>query len=262
MEGLATQREAFCLGSLRITSVGLQLPPAGLPIALSCPPLRPPEPPWPAPQSQLDFASLGGDLLLEIGAGLDPLGLLSPLHRPGQQPLRPGSGLSTARHSALLHGASASSAGGSRPAPAAHSQAQQASSMITGRRSDAGDANAASFLRSPGIGGGTPRVPALFKSPEEQGPAGLQSLRGAPATAQQPHRAPQPRRPSLFSPAAFSAHGASPAPGGGGARSSTRVEAVAAAAPGGGGGAASRRTLVTVQTGRLDSLDNYLAEVG
>lgn len=201
----------------------------------------------PSLQSQLDFRGLGGDLLLEMGS--DPLGLLSPLVRQQQQapPPRPGSGLSTARPALLVHGAPASSTAAPRLASAPQSSlGQQASSMpARGRRSDGADT---AFLRSPGGAGsgGMLRVPALFKSPAAQ--AGL-----APATHSQ--HPPSPRRGSLFSPVAFSAPHATAKPCGGkglggGAPAGSSMAQSSSAAPGAGG-----RNLVTVQSGRLDTLD-------
>ena len=238
------------------------IPPRPLPPALPSPPGN--------PQSQLDFSSgLGSELLLEMGAGADPLGLLSPalLHRHPHQAaaaaLRPGSGLSSGRPAPLMHASSggASTLAVGRAFAAAYSQGPAASS-VPGRRSEVGEA---SFLRSPGIGG-TPRVPALFKSPEEQRAAPLQP-RGAAHGAQQ--QRPEQRHPSLFSPAAFSMPGvrhrsaASPTAAAAAsiARSSSQPAGAAAAAATAAGGSGGRN-LVTVQSGRLESLDSYLAEVG
>ena len=223
-------------------------------------------------QSQLDFSGgLGGDLLLDMGAGTDPLGLLSPglltRHQqpPASQaaqaaPLRPGSGLSSVRPGPMMHASSAgaSTLAAGRAFAATYASQAPAASSVPGRRSEVGDA---SFLRSPGIAG-TPRVPALFKSPEEQRAAGPRSH----TLATQPQRQEQ-RRPFLFSPDGFSVPSyrgvTSPTTAAAAAsiaRSSSQpagAAAAAAAAAGGSGG----RNLVTVQSGRLKSLDCYLGEV-
>lgn len=224
-------------------------------------------------QSQLDFSGgMGGDLLLDMGAGTDPLGLLSPAlltrhqQAPESQqtqaaPLRPGSGLSSVRPAPLMHTSSAgtSNLAAGRAFAGTYASQAPAASSVPGRRSEVGEA---SFLRSPGLGG-TSRVPALFKSPEEQRAAGPQTH----TLATQPQRQEQ-RRPSLFSPGSLSVPSyraiASPTTAAAAAsiaRSSSQpagAAAGAAAAAGYGGG----RNLVTVQSGRLESLDCYLAEVG
>lgn len=243
------------------------------PPASTCPDTHRPSLPLPVNrlQSQLDFSGgLGGDLLLEMGAATDPLGLLSPALLTRHQqvpapnhvqaaPLRPGSGLSSVRPGSLMHGGSAGKA--SRTFATTYAAQAPAASSVPGRRvSEVGEA---SFLRSPGIGG-TPRVPALFKSPEEQRAAAPQSATLATQTQHQ-----EQRRPSFFSPATLSVpsyRGGASSPTTAAAaasiaRSSSQpagAAAAAAAAAGGSGG----RNLVTVQSGRLESLDCYLAEVG
>lgn len=216
------------------------------------------------PQSQNEFGSLGGSLLLEMEGDLG-LGLLPPAlaqqhqqHQQRRRQQRPGSGLGSVMPAPLLPGASSAAPAllGRLPSGAFSSLGAQASSM---RR--CGDSGDSSFLLSPGIGS-TPRMPALFKSPAEQRAAG----------PSQPYGQHPPRRSSLFSPVTFSppyaASTMAPTLGGGTAvstagvggssQAATTVQACSTACGGQGSGG---RNLVMVQTGRLDSLDKYLGEV-
>jgi hypothetical protein len=132
--------------------------------------------------------------------------------------------------------------------------------------------------RSPGCGGGicsarggTPRMPALFKSPEEQRQAQLPATsshrRHRQQQQQQPHRvhSGQAQR-SLFSPgAAFSPQRGSPlalpALGAGAGAGSSAAKA-SRQAPAAGAHQPAGRNLVAVQAAALTSLDKYLAQVG
>lgn len=208
-------------------------------------------------QSQLDFGSLGGDLLLEVGN--DPLGLLSPL-QPRQQASqfahRPSSGVSSVKPAAQPGSSTAAGAAAvpARLASAAHSsQAHTVSSMQ--RHIDAGEI---SFLRSPRS------VPALFKSPEEQHAVGMQQRQQQQRQwrQQQQHQHQQrqqyqPRRPSLFSPgSAFSPAYQTPL-----ADLAAHSMAVSTAPAPQQAPEVQGRNLVLVDTAELASADSYVQQV-
>lgn len=211
----------------------------------------------PHTQSQLDFGSLGGDLLLEVGN--DPLGLLSPL-QPRQQASqfahRPSSGVSSVKPAAQPGSSTAAGAAAvpARLASAAHSsQAHTVSSMQ--RHIDAGEI---SFLRSPRS------VPALFKSPEEQHAVGMQQRQQQQRQwrQQQQHQHQQrqqyqPRRPSLFSPgSAFSPAYQTPL-----ADLAAHSMAVSTAPAPQQAPEVQGRNLVLVDTAELASADSYVQQL-
>ena len=239
---------------------------------------------WLSPQSQLDLSTT---LMLE--AGPDPLGLLSPsmLQRhaglPQQRPasgmgLRPSSGLSSIKPPSSLRGGggggtAASSAVGAVRAATSGCGAPSARQPPAGsgmpprpRRSNMGDSGA-SFLCSPSIAGCPPRVPALFKTPEEQQLAAVAAEAASSMQSQRQHQHQQHRqqqRASLFSPVSA----LSQLPPAGVALTGAVQHSTTTMASGRVRGGSGRpppvptgRDLIYVQQTRLDSAERYLAQV-
>jgi hypothetical protein len=220
-------------------------------------------------QSQLDFSSLGADLLL---SGNDPLaacGILSPglLPRHGGQHaamLRPGSGVSgtsSARATRLLAPAPATSTHLSTAA--SHVPLGSSSLGTRSRRSDMGDS---AFVRS------SPAAPAVFKSPDDEPLAAPPACHGRQQRQQQRQQQrykADEQQQQLQGPCRQRAARLSP----GGKRSpqmpgSLLAQGMGSALRCGGearGGLAPLapspgRNLLLVQAAPLDSLDSYLAQ--